>query len=79
MERTEVYAKLKEIFTDVLDLEECPELTDNTQADDIGEWDSLSHIQLVVAIQKAFHVKFTAREIMKWNNLGEMVDSILAR
>jgi acyl carrier protein len=51
-------------------------LTDSTTADDIEEWDSLSHVQLVVAIEKAFGIKFTALEIMKWKNVGELVDSI---
>jgi len=75
MERTEIFEKLNEIFVDVLDLDEV-ELTDATTADDIEEWDSLSHVQLVVAIEKAFGVKFTALEIMKWKNVGELVDSI---
>ena len=75
MERTDSFDKLNEIFVDVLDLDEV-ELTDATTADDIEEWDSLSHVQLVVAIEKAFGVKFTALEIMKWKNVGELVDSI---
>lgn len=75
MERTDIFYKLNEIFVDVLDLDEV-ELTDATTADDIEEWDSLSHVQLVVAIEKAFGVKFTALEIMKWKNVGELVDSI---
>jgi acyl carrier protein len=75
MERTEIYDKLNDIFVDVLDLDEVA-LTDSTTADDIEEWDSLSHVQLVVAIEKAFGVKFTSLEIMKWKNVGELVDSI---
>ena len=72
------FEKLNEIFTDVLDLDEC-NLTDKTSADDIEEWDSLSHIQLIVAIEKAFIIKFTSLEIMKWNNVGEMVDSMMEK
>ena len=75
MERTEIFEKLNEIFIDVLDLDEL-ELTDETSANDIEEWDSLSHIQLIVAIEKAFRIKFTSLEIMKWRNVGEMVDSM---
>jgi len=78
MERIEIFEKLNEIFVDVLDLDEV-ELTDATTADDIEEWDSLSHVQLVVAIEKAFGVKFTALEIMKWKNVGELVDSIVQK
>ena len=78
MERTDIYGKLNEIFIDVLDLDEV-ELTDATSANDIEEWDSLSHIQLIVAVEKTFGIKFTSLEIMKWKNVGEMVDSILEK
>lgn len=76
MERTEIISKLNEIFVDVLDLEESPNLTENTTSDDIEEWDSLSHVQLVVAIQKEFGIKINATEILNWRNVGEMVNSI---
>lgn len=75
MERNKIFETLNEIFIDVLDLDEC-KLTDETSANDIEEWDSLSHIQLIVAIEKAMKIKFTSLEIMKWKNVGEMVDSI---
>lgn len=75
MERKIIFKKLNEIFIDILDLDEC-ELTEDTSADDIEEWDSLSHIQLIVAIEKAFKIKFTSLEIMKWANVGEMVNSM---
>ncbi len=78
MERQEIFEKLNTIFTDVLDLDAC-HLTDETSANDIEEWDSLSHIQLIVAVEKAFKIKFTSLEIMKWKNVGEMVDSIQER
>ena len=76
MERTDILNKLNDIFIDVLDLDEIS-LTDVTTADDIEEWDSLSHIQLVVAVEKAFGVHFSSLDIMKWRNVGEMVDSIV--
>ena len=78
MERQEIFEKLNEVFEDVLDLDETPNLSDETSANDIEEWDSLSHVQLVVAVEKAFKVKFTSAEIMKWQNVGQMVDSIQA-
>ena len=78
MERKEIFEKLESVFCDVLDLENV-ELSESSCADDIEEWDSLSHIQLVVAIEKAFGIKFTSLEIMKWKNVGELVDSILSK
>ena len=51
-------------------------LNDDTTADDVEEWDSLSHVQLIVAIEKAFGIKFTSNEILSWSNVGQLVDSI---
>lgn len=79
MEREEIISKLNEIFEDVLDLDETPELTDATTADDIEEWDSLSHIQLIVAIEKAFGIKFSSQDIMNWQTVGDTVNSILSK
>lgn len=78
MERKEIFSKLNEIFCDVLDLDEI-QLTDETCADDIEEWDSLSHIQLIVAIERAFNIKFTSKEMLNWDNVGHMVDCILSK
>ena len=65
MERQEIFEKLNEIFTDVLDLDEC-NLTDETSANDIEEWDSLSHIQLIVAIEKAFKIKHIGKNLIQF-------------
>ena len=78
MERKEIFEKLNEIFIDVLDLDEC-ELTDETSANDIEEWDSLSQIVLVTQIEKKFNTKFTSKEVISWRNVGEMVDTILEK
>ncbi len=78
MERQEIFAKLNEIFVDIMDLDEV-NLTETTCADDIEEWDSLTQIQLVVAIEKAFGIKFTSKEISDWQNVGEMVNTIMSK
>ena len=78
MEKNEILAQVQAIFRDVLDNEDIV-LTNETTANDIEEWDSLSHIQLIVAIEKNFKIKFTSLEIMKWKNVGEMVDTIYQR
>jgi acyl carrier protein len=78
MERKEILKQMEEIFKDVLDLEEL-ELTEDTTADDIDEWDSLSHIQLIVAIEKGFNIKLTAREVKELADVGEMVSCIQSK
>lgn len=78
MDREEIFRKLNEIFKDILELDEV-ELEENTTSDDIEEWDSLSHIQLVVAIEKEFQIKFKSSEIISWKNVGSTVDSIQER
>lgn len=75
MERSEIFKKVNEIFCDELDNEDIV-LNDDTTADDVEEWDSLSHVQLIVAIEKAFGIKFTSNEILSWGNVGQLVDSI---
>lgn len=78
MERSDIFKKVNEIFCDELDNDDIA-LTDETTADDVEEWDSLSHVQLIVAIEKAFGIKFTSNEILSWNNVGELIDSIEKR
>lgn len=75
MEKTQILEEVQEIFRDVLDNEDIV-LADETTAEDIEEWDSLSHIQLIVAIEKHFKIKFTSKEILSWKNVGEMIDCI---
>ena len=70
----EIIAQVQNIFVDVLD--EDVEIANETTANDIEEWDSLTHIQLIVAIEKHFRIKFTSTEIQGFKNVGEMCVSI---
>ena len=78
MTQEDILSKVQNIFRDVLD-EENISLTSQTTANDIEEWDSLTHIQLVVEIEKSFKIKFTSKEILSWKNVGEMVETIHAK
>ncbi len=75
MERSEIMKKVNDIFIDVLDNEDIV-ITYSTTSQDIEEWDSLSHIQLIVDIEKVFGIKFYSYEISSWIDVGELVDCI---
>lgn len=78
MATAEIYRKLTDTFHDVFDDESIvvrPELT----AKDVEEWDSLSHIRLVLSVEKAFGLKFSASEIGRLKNVGEFVALIQAK
>lgn len=75
MERSEILAKVEEIFREELEVDDLI-LTDETTADDVEEWDSLSHVQLVAAMEEAFGIEFKSREILSWENIGDLIDSI---
>jgi len=75
MTRIEILRIINAIFIDVLD-DDTVVLTEETTANDVDEWDSLNHIQLVVAIEKHFKIRFASQEILSWQNVGEMVSSV---
>ncbi len=78
MERNEILKQVNAIFVDILDNEGLV-LNDTTTANDVEDWDSLTHIHLVVAIEKHFGIRFTSQEIQSWNNIGELVDCIASK
>ncbi len=77
MTREAIYEKLNEVFQDVFD-DDSITVNAETTADDIEDWDSLEHINLVSAVEKEFGVKFTMAQVVGMKNVGEMVDVILA-
>ena len=77
MSRVEVYERLTNVFLDVFDEE--VSLTDQTTAEDVEGWDSLSHIRLILAVEKEFRVRFAASEVGMLKNVGELVGLIEAK
>lgn len=75
MDRSEIFAKLTEVFADVFD-DSSIQLTESTTSADIPAWDSLTHITLIAEIEDAFDMKFAMKEVLGMQNVGEMVDII---
>ena len=78
MDLNQIINEVNEIFKDVLD-DNNIKLNPGTTANDVEEWNSLSHIELVVAIESRFKVRFTTAEIQNWKNVGQMCESIEKR
>lgn len=73
--QTQILAELNSIFQSVF---KDPSLTvsENTTADDIRGWDSLTHMNLISEIEKHFGFEFSFAEVMDFQNVGDMVKSI---
>jgi acyl carrier protein len=78
MDTTKVLQEVNEIFKEVLD-DESIVLNYESNSDNIDDWDSLAHIQLIVAIEKKYKIKFTAKEMVSWKNVGEMTENIIEK
>jgi acyl carrier protein len=69
---------LTAVFRDVLDNDDLT-LTETTSAKDVEGWDSITHVLIVVAVEKKFRVKFTAGEIQRLQNVGDLATLIRAK
>jgi acyl carrier protein len=75
MENNEILQAVNEIFKEELDNEEIV-LTPESVADDVEEWNSLSHVFLMVAVEKHFKIRFTSKEIQSFTNVGALCQCI---
>lgn len=67
--------RLNTIFCEVFDdddLKIAPQMT----ANDVDGWDSLSHINLIVAVESAFKIRFSQKELLTFRNVGDLLKSI---
>jgi acyl carrier protein len=78
MTTDDVLQQLTSLFRRVLD-NEALVLTSQTTAPEVDGWDSLSHVQLVVAVEKHFKIKFTSKEIFSFKNVGDLCDAIRSK
>ena len=79
MSREKIFEKLNVVFRDIFDDEDIT-VNDETTADDIEDWDSLEHINLIVAVENAFGMmKFNMGQVNGMKNVGEMVDIIMSK
>lgn len=78
MTNDEVMAKISDLMIDVFDLDDF-DVTRATSADDIEDWDSLSHIRFMITLERAFKVKFSNEEIAELKNVGELADVIATK
>jgi acyl carrier protein len=78
VEEAQIYDRLTEIFKDVFD-EDSIRATPTLSAQDVDGWDSLTHIRLILTVEKAFKIKFSTSEIGKLEKVGDLVALIRAR
>ena len=75
MEKSEIIMSLSNIFKDVFS-DSSIVITDNLSAKDVDEWDSLTHMLLIVEVEKLFGIKFKLKDLNKMKNVGDMVEII---
>jgi len=78
VETNELYHKLTSVFHDVFENEDLV-VAPGLSARDVDGWDSLNHLRLVLSVQKAFGVKFSAHEIAQLKNVGDLASLIQAK
>jgi len=78
MTREEVFNGVQDIFRDIFD-EDDMVIENSTSSDDVEDWDSLNHINLVSAIEKEFKIKFSLRELMTLKDVGAIINLIVEK
>ena len=76
MTREEVFERLNKVLQEVFD-DETIEGNDDTTSEDIDDWDSFEHINLIVAVEEEFSIKIPMGKVVTMKNVGEMADIIL--
>jgi acyl carrier protein len=75
MEKNEIVSRLTPIFRDVFN-DDSLVVTEGMTAADVPTWDSLSNINMVIAVEKSFGVKFSIKDVRSLKNVGELLELI---
>ena len=75
MDTEQIKRELNDIFRKVFESGSI-QIFDKMTANDVAEWDSLNHINLIVAVEKHFKVSFTTKELSVLRNVGEFIKLI---
>jgi acyl carrier protein len=78
MDEPQIYSRLSEVFQNVFD-DDSIKVTPELSAKDVDGWDSITHIRLILTVEKAFKVKFSTSEVGKMVNVGDLATLIKAR
>lgn len=78
MNQTEILRTVSSVVADVVGVDGL-ELQPATTARDVEGWDSLAHVTIIVALEKAFHIRFSIGEMATLKNVGELVGHIATR
>jgi acyl carrier protein len=78
MDQLQILEQIKILFADILDGSEV-QIDMNTTQNDIESWDSLSHLHVLVAIEKHFKIRFTTTEIEKLSRIDDICKSIFSK
>jgi acyl carrier protein len=78
MTREEVFNRAQDIFRDIFDEDDLV-INDTTNSDEIENWDSLNHINLVSAIEKEFNIKLSLGELMTLKDVGNIIDLVIEK
>jgi acyl carrier protein len=78
VDEAQIYERLTRLFQDIFD-DDSISVTPELSAKDVDGWDSITHIRLMLTVEKAFKVKFSTSEISNLQNIGDLVALIKAR
>lgn len=76
MTEAEILPRIQAVYRRVF---QAPDLhvTRATAAADVARWDSLSHVEMIAAVEAEFQLKFKLKDLLKWKNTGDLVDTIV--